>query len=73
MIQFLIFLIGALSMLVMVCGAICAIQTIATGEAFLIVVALIFLCAWAWLTYRWLKGKGYETHAWNIYSKIKKH
>lgn len=72
MIQFLIFLIGALSMLVMVCGAICAIQTIATGEAFLIVVALIFLCAWVWIFLRWFREKEYEFYANEIYKKFKK-
>lgn len=54
--QFLSFLFGVLSIFLGLAGAMCAIQTIATGYAFMIVCAVIFLIVWGGIVIYWLKN-----------------
>lgn len=54
---FLIFLVGFLSMVIAVAGAVCAIQAIATGDVFCTVCAILFLPIWCWQVYDYMKEK----------------
>ena len=69
--QFLIFLIGFISIIIAIAGGICAIQTITTGVPFLVVCAVIFISAWGYMVIDWLKSKSPEKVAELIYNKIK--
>ena len=70
--QFLIFIVGVLSMLVAMTGFICAIQTIATMQVFHIICAVIFAVVWAYMVLDYFKNKVFEDVADVICDKIKK-
>ena len=69
--QFLIFIVGVLSMFVAMTGFICAIQAIATGIAFYIVCALVFALVWGYLVLDYFRNKVFEDVAELICEKLK--
>ena len=70
--QFLIFIIGVLSMFVAMTGFICAIQAIATMQVFHIICAVVFAVVWVYMVLDYFKNKVFEDVANVIYNKIKK-
>ena len=70
--NFLIFIVGVLSMFVAMTGFICTIQAIATMQVFHIVCAVVFAVVWAYMVLDYFKNKVFEDVANVIYNKIKK-
>ena len=70
--QFLIFIIGVLSMFVAMTGFICAIQAIATMQVFHIICAVVFAVVWAYMVLEYFKNKVFEDVAEMIYNKLNK-
>lgn len=58
--QFLIFIVGALSMFIAVAGIICGIQAIATSIGFLVLCGILFLIVWTFIAVVYFRGKYYE-------------
>lgn len=68
--NFLIFIIGVLSMFVAMTGFICAIQAIATMQVFHIICAVVFAVVWAYMVLDYFKNKGFEDVAKMICNKL---
>lgn len=56
--QFLIFVFGLMSMVVFVCGMVCGVQAIASGEPFSVVCGVVFMIIWVYVAINWLKSNG---------------
>jgi hypothetical protein len=58
--QFIITLIGLLSIVVFICGIVCGIQAIVAGSGFTTVSSVIFMIVWVYLAIDWFRGDGPE-------------
>lgn len=58
--QFIITLIGLLSVVVFICGVVCGIQAIVAGSGFTIGCSVAFMIVWVYLAIDWFRGDGPE-------------
>lgn len=57
--QFLIFIVGVLSMFIAMAGLICGIQAVATGIGFIVLCGILFMIVWTGIIVDWFKNKRY--------------